>query len=244
MINSTSNEKIKKYSKLLQKKYRDETNLYLVSTDHLVREAIKQRNVIDIFLLENKENCYGNVTIVTETVMRKLTNLKTLPNVLAVVKKKETRNINGNVILLDSVQDPGNVGTIIRSAVAFNIDTIVLGDGTVDIYNEKVLRASEGMINNINIIKRNLIDTIMDLKIKNYEIIGTKVDGGTNIKDININNKYALVIGNEGRGMSSTISDLCDKYLYIKMNNEVESLNAAVAASILLYEMDDKYDIN
>ena len=70
MINSTSNEKIKKYSKLLQKKYRDETNLYLVSTDHLVREAIKQRNVIDIFLLENKENCYGNVTIVTETVMR------------------------------------------------------------------------------------------------------------------------------------------------------------------------------
>ena len=64
------------------------------------------------------------------------------------------------------------------------------------------------------------------------------------LKDININNKYALVIGNEGRGMSSTISDLCDKYLYIKMNNEVESLNAAVAASILLYEMDDKYDIN
>ena len=91
---------------------------------------------------------------------------------------------------------------------------------------------------------RELSTFIKNLKEDNYIIYGTKVDGGTNIKDININNKYALVIGNEGRGMSSTISDLCDKYLYIKMNNEVESLNAAVAASILLYEMDDKYDIN
>ena len=165
MINSVNNEKIKKYSKLLQKKYRDEFNLYLVSTDHLVREAIKERNVVDIFLLENKENYYGNVTIVTETVMRKLTNLKTLPNVVAVVKKKKEENIKGNVILLDGVQDPGNVGTIIRSAVAFNIDTIVFGNGTVDVYNEKVLRASEGMINNINIIKKDLIDVIMELKV-------------------------------------------------------------------------------
>ena len=87
--------------------------------------------------------------------------------------------------------------------------------------------------------------TITNLLNRFYEIQkGDIFIDDINIKDININNKYALVIGNEGRGMSSTISDLCDKYLYIKMNNEVESLNAAVAASILLYEMDDKYDIN
>ena len=238
MINSVSNEKIKKYSKLLQKKYRDEFNLYLVSTDHLVREAIKERNVVDIFLLENKENYYGNVTIVTETVMRKLTNLKTLPNVVAVVKKKKEENIKGNVILLDGVQDPGNVGTIIRSAVAFNIDTIVFGNGTVDVYNEKVLRASEGMINNINIIKKDLIDVIMELKVNGYEIIGTKVDGGTDIKNIK-SKKFALLVGNEGNGVSKELLDLCDVFAYIKMNDSCESLNVGVATSIIIHELNN-----
>ena len=232
MINSVGNEKIKKYSKLLQKKYRDETNLYLVSTDHLVKEAIKDKNVVDIFLLEGSSNSYGNVTIVTESVMRKLTNLKTLPNVIAVVKKRKERDIDGNVLLLDGVQDPGNVGTIIRSAVAFNIDTIVLGNGTVDIYNEKVLRASEGMINNINIIKRNLIDTIMELKINGYEIIGT------DIKKIK-SNKYALLVGNEGSGVSKNLLDLCDNYAYIKMNKICESLNVGVATSIIIHELNN-----
>lgn len=238
MINSVNNEKIKKYSKLLQKKYRDEFNLYLVSTDHLVREAIKERNVVDIFLLENKENYYGNVTIVTETVMRKLTNLKTLPNVVAVVKKKKEENIKGNVILLDGVQDPGNVGTIIRSAVAFNVDTIVFGNGTVDVYNEKVLRASEGMINNINIIKKDLVDIIMELKVNGYEIIGTKVDGGTDIKNIK-SKKFALLVGNEGNGVSKELLDLCDIYAYIKMNNRCESLNVGVATSIIIHELNN-----
>lgn len=238
MINSVSNEKIKKYSKLLQKKYRDESNLYLVSTDHLVREAIKERNVVDIFLLENKENYYGNVTIVTESVMRKLTNLKTLPNVVAVVKKKKEENIKGNVILLDGVQDPGNVGTIIRSAVAFNIDTIVFGNGTVDVYNEKVLRASEGMVNNINIIKKDLVDVILELKVNGYEIIGTKVDGGTDIKNIK-SKKFALLVGNEGNGVSKELLDLCDLFAYIKMKNSCESLNVGVATSIIIHELNN-----
>ncbi len=238
MINSVNNEKIKKYSKLLQKKYRDETNFYLVSTDHLVKEAIKNKKVIDIFVLDGTKENYINSTIITDQVMRKLTTLKTLPNVVAVVKKNEEKNINGNVILLDGVQDPGNVGTIIRSAVAFNIDSIVLGSGTVDIYNEKVLRASEGMINNINIIKKDLVDTILDLKVNGYEIIGTKVDGGTNIKEIK-SSKYALLVGNEGSGVSKNLLDLCDKYAYIKMNKNCESLNVGVATSIIIHELNN-----
>ena len=239
MINSVNNERIIKYSKLLMRKYRDESGLYIVSTDHLVKEALKRDLVIEVFLLENKENEYGNVTYVTESVMRKLTNLKTLPNVVAIVKKEKEKPINGNVIMLDSIQDPGNVGTIIRSAVAFNIDTIILGDNTVDVYNEKVLRASEGMIFNINIIKRNLVDTIMELKIAGYNIIGTKVDGGKDIKDINID-KYALLVGNEGNGVSNELLDLCDIYAYIKMNNACESLNVGVATSIIIHELNNK----
>jgi len=239
VIESVNNEKIKKYSKLLNKKYRDETGLYLVSTDHLVSEALKKDLVVEIFLLDGYENKYGNVTYVSKSVMRKLSNLTTLPNVVAVVKKQEENNISGNVILLDGLQDPGNVGTIIRSAVAFNIETIIIGDNTVDIYNEKVLRASEGMLYNVNIVKLNLINAIKYLKDNNYTVIGTKVDGGKNIRDINLD-KYAFVVGNEGNGISGNILELCDEYVYINMNKNAESLNVGVASSIIMYEINNK----
>ena len=236
MINSVNNERIIKYSKLLNKKYRDELGLFIVSTDHLVKEALKRDLVVEIFLLEHSENDYGNVTYVTESVMRKLTNLKTLPNVVAIVKKPLERKMNGNVIMLDRIQDPGNVGTIIRSAVAFNVDTIIVGDNTVDIYNEKVLRASEGMIFNINIIHKNLIDSIIDLKKDNYDIIGTKVDNGSNIRKLE-SNKFALLVGNEGNGVNKELLELCDSFAYIKMNKNCESLNVGVATSIIIYEL-------
>lgn len=239
MIESINNEKIKKYSKLLNKKYRDEMNMYLVSTDHLVKEALKKNMVIDIFLLNNKENIYGNVTYVTESVMRKLTDLKTIPSVVAVVKKEESKSINGNVILLDGIQDPGNLGTIIRSAVAFNIDTIILGNNTVDLYNEKTLRASEGMIYNMNFIKENLIDIIPILKQNGYKVIGTSVTNGKNVKDIK-SPKIAFVVGNEGNGISNEVFELCDEFVYIKMNNKCESLNVAIASSIIMYELNNK----
>lgn len=240
MIESINNEKIKKYSKLLQKKYRDEMNLYIVSTEHLVFEALKHNIVEEIFLLDGYDNKYGKVTYVTEAVMRKLTSLKTLPNVVAVVKKQESKDIKGNVIMLDGLQDPGNVGTIIRSAVAFNFDTIIIGKNTVDIYNEKVLRASEGMIYNINIIKSDLVDSIMDLKLNGYKILGTKVDNGKSIEMIN-SDKYAFVVGNEGNGISNEILDLCDEYIYIPISHTCESLNVGIASSIIMYEISKKY---
>ena len=239
MIESINNEKIKKYSKLLQKKYRDQESIYLVSTDHLVKEAIKKGIVVEVFLLNGCANNYGNVTYVTENVMRKLTDLKNIPSVVAVVKKMPSKEIRGNVLLLDGLQDPGNVGTIIRSAVAFNIDTIIFGDNTVDVYNEKVLRASEGMILNINIIKRNLIDAIKELKNNNYNIIGTKVDNGKNIKMINAK-KYALLVGNEGNGVSNELLNMCDEYVYIEMNKKCESLNVSIATSIIIHELNNR----
>lgn len=240
MIESINNSSIKKYSKLLQKKYRDELGLYIISTDHLVKEALKHNIVEEIFLLVGSSNSYGKVTYVTEPVMRKLTSLKTLPNVVAVVKKEESKSIKGNVIMLDGLQDPGNVGTIIRSAVAFNFDTIIVGKNTVDIYNEKVLRASEGMIYNINIIKNDLVDSIMDLKLKGYKILGTKVDNGKSIDEINSSN-YAFIVGNEGNGISSDLLNLCDDYVYIPMNKSCESLNVGIASSIIMYEINKKY---
>lgn len=236
MIESINNEKIKRYAKLKERKYRDLEDLYLISTPHLVEEALKCGVVKEMFLLVGEDNVYGDVTYVNEAVMRKLTSLNTLPSVVAVCNKKNDLDIIGNVLLLDGIQDPGNLGTILRSAVAFNIDTVILGNGTVDLYNEKVLRAAEGMHFKLNVFNANLNDIILKLKNDNYIIIGTKLTNGIELNNYSINNKFALVMGNEGRGVSSEILDLCDEFVYINMNDDCESLNVAIATSIILYE--------
>ena len=152
--------------------------------------------------------------------------------------KKINNVIKGNHILaLDNIQDPGNLGTIIRSAVAFNIDTIILSQNTVDLYNSKVLRSTQGMIFNINIVVSDLEKEIKELKNKNYKILTTKVDGGKLIKNIEKKEKFVIIIGNEGNGVSEQLQQLSDEYIYIKMNEKCESLNAAIATSIILYEL-------
>ena len=145
------------------------------------------------------------------------------------------REIKGNILVLDNLQDPGNLGTIIRSAVAFNFDTLILSDTSVDLYNPKVVRASEGMMFHLNIKRCNIIDFLQNLDSE-YLIIGTDVVKGKNIKDLKFN-KCALVIGNEGSGISKEVKELCHEMVYIPMNENCESLNASVSASILMYEV-------
>ena len=160
---------------------------------------------------------------------------------MGVVEKKEKDNhIGERILILDNIQDPGNLGTIIRSAVAFNIDTIILSNDTVDLYNPKVVRSSQGMIFHINIIRRNTHKIITELKNEGYKIVGTKVTNGKDVKEASIYSHFALIIGNEGHGISKEIDDLCDEYLYIIMNEKCESLNAGIAASIIMYEINSK----
>ena len=242
VITSVNNEHIKEINKLKEKKYRDLTNTFLIEGEHLVYEAAKRNLVKELIVLEG-EDFYLNevqITYVSKEVMKKLSSMDSYPNVIGVCNKKEEENIKGNVLILDDIQDPGNLGTIIRSAVAFNIDTIILSPKTVDLYNSKVIRSTQGMIFHINIIVKDLEEIINKLQEDNYKIYGTKVDNGNDVRNINNIDKYALVIGNEGNGMSEKVSNLCDEYLYIKMNDKVESLNAGVAASILLYELAGK----
>ena len=228
MIESVNNEKIVNYSKLKQKKYRDETSLFIVEGKHLVEEAKKNDLVVDEYILDE------NVSL---NVMKKLSSLDNVPTHLAVCKKMIPRGIQGNVLILDGVQDPGNLGTIIRSCVAFNIDTIILSDTTVDVYNDKVVRASEGMIFNINIIRGNLLDIIPTLDMPLYT---TNVVNGTNLDDIKIDKPYAIVVGNEGKGVSDEVNKLISNRIYIPMNEKCESLNVGVATSIILYEFERK----
>lgn len=240
-ITSINNEYIKEISKLNEKKYRDKSNKYLIEGLHLVTEALKY-DIIDTIIIREDFSYETDIKhiIVSNEVMKKLSDNPSIPKIMAIVYKKESTISGNKILLLDRLQDPGNLGTIIRSAVAFNFDTIILSNDTVDLYNSKVLRSTQGMLFNINILRQDLTSVINELKNNNYTIYGTKVDNGNDVKEINNTNKFALIIGNEGTGISDNILKQCDKYLYIKMNNNCESLNAGVAASILMYEMGNK----
>ena len=233
IIESLNNEKIKYYTKLQNKKYREETGLYIAPGEHLVREALSLDLVKEVFLLEGEDNTYGNVTYLKEAVMKKLSGLENAPKVLAIVKKNVTNDIKGNVIILDNLKDPGNIGTIIRSAVAFNYETIIISPNSADVYNIKTIRATEGMLYKINIVIKELNEIIPDLKNKGYKIVGTDVQKGSH--PYKISGAHALIIGSEAKGMSDDVKKLCDEFFYIPMSEKCESLNAGVSASILMY---------
>ena len=240
-ITSVNNSHIKELSKLKEKKYRDSTDTFLIEGEHLIFEAYKEGLLLEVLPLIGEDfSMDTKITFISKEVMKKLSSTDSIPNVIGVSKKKVENNIGNRILILDDIQDPGNLGTIIRSSVAFGIDTIVLSPKTVDLYNSKVLRSTQGMLFHINVIIRELTTFINELKKDNFIIYGTDVNNGVNVKDIKKEDKYALIIGNEGQGISNNIKELCDMNLYIDMDNNVESLNAGVAASILLYEMRNK----
>ena len=234
---STDNKNIKNLKKLNIKKYRDQNDCFLIEGEHLVLEAYKKGLLKTLIVREQSQFKLDIDTMyVSETVLKYLSELET-PTVIGVCKKIMEHEIGNKVLVLDDIQDPGNLGTIIRSAVAFNIDTIVLSNDTVDLYNPKVVRASQGMLFHVNIIKKDLLSFIEEIKKKDYKIYATYVNGGKNLKTVEINKKFAIIMGNEGAGVSKDLLALADEYLYIEMNPLCESLNVGVATSIILYEL-------
>lgn len=243
IITSVNNDFIKETVKLKEKKYRDLTNTFLIEGLHLVNEAINNNLIKVIFVLEDFSfDTNFKKIIVSREVMKKLSDNPSLPKIMAIVEKKKEESIGNKVVILDRVQDPGNLGTIIRSATAFNFDTIILSNDSVDLYNSKVVRSTQGMLFNINILRRDIKEEITNLKSKNYLILGTDVYNGSDVSKYTVNKKIALVLGNEGTGVSEEVKSLCDDNLYIKMNSNCESLNVSVAASILMYELGSKYE--
>lgn len=242
LITSLDNKKIKHLNKLKEKKYRDEEGLFIVETENLIEEAYNSNLLEELYLLEDSNIQYDVKTFyVTKEVMQKISNLKTPSKCLGVVKKLVPRDYQNRLLILDNIQDPGNLGTIIRSAVAFNIDTVVLGNTCVDLYNDKTIRASEGMLFKINILRKDLSTFLEDLKNNNYTLYGTEVTGGKVLNTVTFSQKCAIVIGSEGKGISPEIKKLITQNIYIPMSYQTESLNASVAASIIMYEM-SKHD--
>lgn len=231
-ISSLQNAKVKYWVSLREKKVRDREKKFLIEGEHLIAEAAKQNLVVETISIVDKNADY----FVTREIMEKISTQKSVCLNAAVVKFLKEDALNGNVLILDGVQDPGNLGTIIRSGMAFGFTNIVLSDNSVDIYNPKVIRATEGMIFHVNTLRRNLEDFIPTLKNLGYYIIGSDVRSGSDIRGMSKDN-IALVLGSEGSGMSDKVRSMCDKLVNIKMQSECESLNVGVAASILMYEV-------
>ena len=245
VITSLDNEKVKYYYKLGKKKYRDLNNEFIVEGEHLILEAYKAKSLKEVLILEGEVLPIEVPIIeVSMEVLKKITMLNTPPKMIGLCEKKIDTTIGKRILVIDEVQDPGNMGTIIRSAVAFNIDTIVIGDNTVDIFSPKVVRATQGMIFHIPIVFYSIDKLIPILNKLNIPIYATNVKYGEEVKNLTKKEKecFALIIGNEGSGVNPKYLEKSDKFIYIPMNDVVESLNVAVATSIILYEMDEVND--
>ncbi len=237
LYSSVNNPKIKQLAKLKTKKYRNKQNLFLVEGAHLVKEAYESGYLKELLLLENKTfNLDVETNYITENVLNTLTEVESPVGIIGICTPKPMTLKGNKLLILDSIQDPGNLGTIIRSSVAFNIDTIIINDKCADPYSDKVIRSSQGMIFKINIIKKDLTIFLNEIKGK-IPVYGTKVDGGKDLKTLEKISKFAIIMGNEGNGVNPKLLDMCDEYLYIPMNSKCESLNVGVATSIILYEL-------
>ena len=241
LITSLDNDRIKGYIKLKDRKYRKKTNTFIVEGRHLVLEAYKAGKIIEL-ILEKDEVLPLDLPIVyvTNEIINRISEMENPSTVMALCKMDEKEEVTGNkILMLDGIQDPGNLGTIIRSSLAFNVDTIVLSPECVDLYNPKVIRSTQGMIFGINIVRCELESVIDKLKQQEIPVYGTNVEYGEDVTILKEKDKtrYGLVMGNEGQGVRREILEMCDKYLFIDMNDKVESLNVAVATSILLYEL-------
>ena len=238
IITSKDNSKVKNLRKLLTSSYSKEKGLFLIEGENLVEEAIKNNYLEELYVLDGYECKYEFPFInLSLDVMKSISDLKSTPRLLGVSRYINKKNLGNKIVILDGVQDPGNAGTIIRNAVAFNIDTVIFSSDSVNPYNEKVLRSTGGMIYNINIIICDIDKIINMIKEKNIKLIGTSLEKSKSLNDLEVCDKYAIIFGNEGQGVKKSTLSKCDEIIRIDMNNNCESLNVGVSTGIVLYHM-------
>lgn len=255
MITSKENSLVKHIKSLAQKKYRDIYSEYLVEGRKMVQEAIEsQEEIVKILICEEllsdslaeKELAFlqnkvenEKIESVSESVFRSLSDTISPQGILAVLKqRKNTLSKKQSVIFaLDDLQDPGNLGTIIRTLDAAGYSDLILSKGTTEPYNPKVVRSTMGAIFRIQFYStEDLKDTLLTYQKEGYQIVITALDTDSYYYDLDFQQKMIIVIGNESKGVSKEIQKLADRKVKIPMLGRTESLNAAVATSILAYE--------
>lgn len=242
-IQSAANPQVKQWKKLLTRKERDKSKLFLIEGFHLVEEAIKHNIDIQTIIIEENTELppsldYGSVPMVsvTQEISRSLADTETTQGIFAVCRQPEAAVLQGETFLLiDSVQDPGNLGTMIRTADAAGIDTVVVGTGSVDLYNPKVLRAGQGSHFHLPVVRGGLDEWMDRLSARGIPVYGTALEDARPYTESPADGPFALLVGNEGSGVNPELLVKTAKNLYIPIYGKSESLNVAVAAGILLY---------
>lgn len=246
MITSKTNEFIKHVKALHQKKFRDEYKEYFVEGIKLVNEAILegkklQKILVCEELLRENFSISNNEILeyATKSVFEYISDTQSPQGILAVIKMDdENDDIRENVIFaLDDLQDPGNLGTILRSLDSAGIDTLLLSKGTVDLYNPKVIRSTMGAIFRVKVLENlDLKEKLLKLRNDGYKVVITSLDTNETYYNLDFKEKLVIVIGNEAKGVKKEIQDIADIKVKIPMLGRTESLNASVAASIIAYE--------
>jgi len=253
VISSKDNELVKHIKKLKDKKYRDESNEYIIEGVKLIEEAVKENAKIKkIIVCEDTTRTYEiptNVMLeiakyecvyVTDKIFSSITQVTNPQGIMAIIEKNTTNQeidySQDIIIALDDVQDPGNLGTILRTVDSIGLNQIIVSKETADSFNPKVVRSTMGAIFRIKIIEvEDLKQTIKEMKKHHFKLMVTSLQTENSIYDIDFHKKI-IVIGNESNGVSKEIQDMADEKAKIPMLGKTESLNASVAAGIVMYE--------
>ncbi len=256
-IQSNQNSTLKEIKSLHLKKNRDALGLYFVEGIRFVSDAIDNGQVISKIIISDKlESLNGgseliekvkgvcsDISLVPEKLFKEVSDTQTPQGILAVLKKNKydfDRVISegSSVVILDCLQDPGNAGTIIRTADAGGISAVLMSKGCVDLYSPKVLRSTMGSVFHIPIFEGlNITETIQVLKLNGYKVIASHLSGKNNYFQEDLTGRSAIIVGNEANGISDETANMADSLVKIPMPGKAESLNASVAASIMIYEI-------
>ena len=251
-ITSINNQQVKEWKKLHTKKERKKTQSYILEGYHLVEEALRfakediKHIIVREDILRNPEYLKlvidpDFITTVSAQVANEISDTESNQGIFAVVSiplAKEFDLIDKPFLLLDAVQDPGNVGTMIRTADAAGFQGVILGKGSVDLYNSKTLRSAQGSHFHLDVFEGDLNNYISEVKGQGLTVYGTALnEKAISYKEINEVNPFALIVGNEGSGISKEIMTLIDQNIYIPMKGQSESLNVAIAASIIMFHL-------
>lgn len=243
IITSKSNNLIKKTKKLLQKKNRKSS--YLIEGWHLFEEAQKAgARFLNVFVLETmaeRVSGVSGVTLVSPEVLKELTESPTPQGIVAEVSmsNQEFENVSeGRYLILEDVQDPGNVGTMIRTADAAGLDGVIISNKSADIYNQKTLRSMQGSHFHLPIWRTDVISACQKLQTAGVPVMATTLSKtSVDYREIEKSSSFALVMGNEGQGITEEMGNLADVLVHITMPGQAESLNVAVATGIVLFSL-------
>lgn len=249
-IESIHNDIIKLIVSLKEKKNRDEKSLFVVEGFKQVSEIPKDWKIKFVLVTEKyKDFNADKLYITTEKIFKKISDTKTPQEILAVVEKKnidleKVLSGKGIFVVIDTLQDPGNMGTIIRTAESFGCKGIFISKNSTDVYGDKVIRATMGAIFNIPIVHEcDIVSLIKKMKQKQIKTYAFSLDTNNMLSNFKFEKNVALIIGNESKGISKDILDIVDNKIKIDMWGKSQSLNAAVACSVAIYEISKQLNV-